>query len=227
MKYLLIILCSSYMLQAVEFYFDKAPSKVLRKDLKTVRAFDKLAYEISEAEAAKPIDVAEVYNYIWTHREHAEDYTRLKIDTVGTVGYRTPRGETNNNALINEENYNYYKIGLAATYNLYDGKTAKDIQNKKLEYRSKIITIVEKYSTCKAETTALNLTLKLKRLEQIRSKVMVKTAQKYLDERLKVIEELLKLRIDLNKKQIICRASKLHLLALVQPAAQKDLESLL
>jgi len=226
-KLLLLVSMTSLILASSGTYIDNTPSKITLKDLKHVKKFDKLAYNLAEEEEMPKINITNIVNYIWRNRLHIEDYTRLKLDTLGTLGYRTPRGSTDNSALVSDENYNYYKVGLALTYNLYDGKTSKDIQNQKLTYRTNIINEVQKYTTCKNDLQEIKIKLKMKRLEQIRSKIMVKTAQKYLDDRLKIIENIMQLKINKNKKADTCNVTKLRLLNMVTPSAKNGLKDLL
>jgi len=223
-KLSMILIASSIILNA---NFDNKPRTITKEDLQTMKQFEKLAYNMAENENASHVDISRVYNFIWRNRVHADDYTRLKIDGIGTLGYRTPKGGDDNTALISEENYNYYKVGFALTYNLYDGKTSKDIQNKKLEYRTKLLTIVEKYATAKEVLHKLKSELDFKRLEQIRSKVLVKTAQKYLDDRIKIIKEILDLNNKIKEKKINLSSLHLQLLNLVSANKINELKELL
>ena len=202
--------------------YDNKPKTITNEDLKTMQQFEKLAYDMAENENTTDLNISRIYSFIWRNRVHADDYTRLKIDGIGTLGYRTPKGGDDNTALISEENYNYYKFGFALTYNLYDGKTTKDIQNKKLEYKAKLLTIIEKYATTKEMYRKLKTELNFKRLQQIRSKVLVKTAQKYLDERIKIIKEILDINNKLKNTKINLSAIYLQLLNLV-PATKRTL----
>jgi len=88
-------------------YIDLKPSKITIQDLKTVKEFDNLAYKLAEEQEFKNINMGKTISYIMRNKRHKTNYTRLKIDGLGEIGYRTARGGTDNSELINHKDYNY------------------------------------------------------------------------------------------------------------------------
>ena len=226
-KLLLMTAFITSVLNAEAKFKDNNASKITREDLKIMLNFENSSMKIAENVNLNNLNINEVSNFIWRNRRRIISYKRWKVDALGTAGYRTAKGGQNNSALINNNNYNYYKIGLQATYNLYDGKTLKDINNQKVDAHSKIIASVSDYANCKNELKELKIKLELERLEQIRMKLQVKTAQKYLDARIKVIENIMQFNISIQKKETMCDGKRLNILNLVTVQARNNLKDML
>ena len=210
-----------------DIYFDRDPSKVTVEDLEAIESFDENALGVAERDLDKQVDPAKISNFIWRHRAFQDDFTRLSIDLEGEGGRRTARFDVNVDGSLFPNEYNYYRVGVNLKYNIYDDKTTKELHNKMLDYKSKIITAVQKYAKEKENLYILKEELELERLKQLRVKVMVKTAQKYLDERLKNIEAIMKIRHKILESHTSLETQKLELLNMVNTQFQKSLEELL
>jgi len=226
MKKYILFSCLAVTLNAD--YKDTKPNTITKEDLKIIKNFDIEINNIAEHKTNDKININEVVNYIYRNRRHIEDFTRLKIDALGTLGYRTARGGIDSGAtLVSTDNYNYYKIGVALTYNIFDEKTTKQIKNEKLKYKDTLILLVQKYASAKNKVQNLKNEIELDRLKQIRLKLMVKTAQKYLDERIQILTKLLQDRETLTEQTIILQTTKEQLLNLVTNSAKSKLKEIL
>jgi hypothetical protein len=109
------------------------------------------------------------------------EYTKVKITTDLKTGYG--RGD-----LLSDDKY--YKAYLAISYDIYDPKTDKDINNKKIDYNLNLLTKIKEYSkayiACKEEEQKLEF-LKIK---QHLLKAEYKTAIKYRDDYIKLLKDL-------------------------------------
>jgi len=235
---ILIFLLNAIVLSAEDkktTYFDKSPTSITKGDLKIIRVFDRLAYEIAEYEPPRPLKIEIIVEFILKNKSIVHDYSKITAHLVGSFGRRTKRtgsteGDyeegTDSDSFFPDE-FNYYRAGVAVKYPLYDEKMTKEIKNKKIEYKAKIITMVEKFAKSNETYKILSHELKYLRLNQIRDKAMQKTAQKYLDERLKTIKAIMDTRNKMSEARISRDSMKLQLLNLVLKASQKELPKLL
>ena len=210
-----------------DIYIDKNPSKITLEDLKIIEQFDKNAMDIAERGLKEQVNPLVISNYIWKHRAFQDDYTRLTVDLEGESGRRTARYDAVVGDSLFPNEYNYYKAGVNIKYNIYDDKTSKELNNNMLDYKSKIILAVQLYAKEKEAIYILNEQLELERLKQLRMKVMVMTAQKYLDDRIKNIEALMTLRHKILETRTVLEIKKLELLNMVQEKFKNSLEQLL
>ena len=173
---------------AVDNYFDKNASSITNYDLKLMQEFDKLAYDLSDIEL-KSLDIKPIFGFIKLHKKYIVDYSLVKIDLAGSVGV-----DNYDYVSDQERDKNYQKASIKLTYPLYDPKSKKDIKNKKLEYNFKILDQLNKYTKLRDKFIALKRELKFNRLIQIKEKLQVKKGMKYLEDKLKTIEKILKLQ---------------------------------
>jgi len=200
---------------------DKNASSVTKYDLELMHEFDNLAYDLSDVKL-KSLNINKIYSFIIKYKSYIIDYNLLTIDFkvgMGTDDYDYVSDR--------ERDKNYKNISVNLVYPIYDNKIKKEIKNKKLEYKFKILDEINKYSKLRDKLIGLERELKFKRLIQIREKLQVKKAIKYLDDKLKTIEYILKLQNDiLNTKSNIISA-KLRLLNYVKPSFREKLKELL
>ena len=176
-------------------YFDKNSSSITNYDLKLMQEFDKLAYSLSDKEL-KSLEIEPIFNYIQLHKIYIIDYSLLKVNFLGSVGI-----DDYDYVSERERDKNYQKVSVQLTYPLYDPKTKKDINNKDLEYNFKILDQLNKYTKLRDKLIGLKRELHFTRLIQIKEKLQVKKGIKYLDDKLKTIETILKLQnniLDIN-----------------------------
>ncbi len=176
---------------AVDNYFDKNASTITNYDLKLMQEFDKLAYDLSDVDL-KTLDIKTIYNYIRMHKSYITDYSLAKVDFKASTGI-----DDYDYVNDNERDKNYKKTSIQLTYPLFDQRSRKDIKNKKIEYNFKILDEINKYTKLRDSLVAIIRELKFNRLVQIKEKLQVKKGIKYLDDKLKTIEKILKLQNDI------------------------------
>jgi hypothetical protein len=206
---------------AVDNYFDKNASTITNYDLKLMEEFDKLAYDLSDVEL-KSLDIKTIYNYIRTHKSYITDYSLAKVDFKASAGI-----DDYDYAVDRERDKNYKKTSIQLTYPLFDQKSRKDIKNKKIEYNFKILDELNKYTKLRDSLVAIIRELKFNRLIQIKEKLQVKKGIKYLDDKLKTIEKILKLQNDILDIKSNLIISETTLLNYVKPNARAKLKELL
>ena len=146
-------------------FYDKNSSSVTDYDLKLMQKFDSLAYELSDTKL-ESLDIQPIYQFMYLHKRLIIDYSLLQIDFKASAGIDDYDYEADR-----ERDKDYKKVGITLTYPLYDKKTIKDIKNKKLDFRFKILDEIKKYSILRDKKIALNRELKFNRLIQIKEKL--------------------------------------------------------
>ena len=201
-------------------YFDKHASSVTNYDLKLMQEFDKLAYDLSDVEL-KSLDIKTIYNYIKVHKSYITDYSLAKIDFKVSAGI-----DDYDYVADKERDKNYKKTSIQLTYPLFDQKSRKDIKNKKLEFNFKILSEINKYSKLRDDLVATRRELKFNRLIQIKEKLQVKKGIKYLDDKLKTIERILKLQNDILSIKSNLLVAEATLLNYIKPNYRKKLKEM-
>jgi len=218
LKYILIFLFFSQFSFSSDF-FDKNASKITTFDLQLMQEFDNLVYYSSDVEL-KTLDVDAIYNFIKKHKNYITDYSLAKIDFQAGFGI-------NSNLENNNQDKNYQQAIIKFTYPIFDQKSKKEIQNKKIEFNLKLLNTIKEYINLKDSLTAKKRELKFFRLVQIKEKLQVKKGIKYLDEKLKTIEKILILQnkiLDIKSNLAIAKAT---LLNYVKPDYREKLKEML
>jgi hypothetical protein len=229
----LIIILSLSTLLFANSYKDHDPMNIT--NLSELKKLDKLAYELVEEDHVNTIETSKVFRYILEHKSYILGYSLLKVNARAKVGNRTRRAAlegtdediTNINSSGFPDDYNYYDVGLALTYPLYDEKTSKHINNETVIYKSKLLDIIKEYQEELASHTNLEDRREYYRLLQLRAKARQKTGQIYLDERLVVMEKILNVNEKLRSSKIAIAGMKMILLNYVKDAYQEELEKML
>jgi len=201
-------------------YYDKNSSSVTKYDLELMQEFDKLVYELSDKEP-KSLDINAIYKFIKIHKKYITDYSLAKVNLTASTGIDS--SYTNDSDRKRE----YSKVGIQLTYPIFDPKSNKDMQNKKLEYNFKILDEIKQYVKLRNQLIAKQRELKFNRLIQIKQKLQVKKAVIYLNEKLKTIEQILNLQNDILDIKSNLQISKTTLLNYVKDSYKKQLEELL
>lgn len=186
-----------------------------------MQEFDKLAYSLSDVKL-KELDIKKIYNFIKLNKKYIIDYSLMTINLTASAGVDDYDYESDR-----ERDKDYKKIGIQLKYPLYDNKIRKNIKNKELEYHSKILNQINKYTKLRDKLIALKRELQFKRLLQIREKLQVKNGIKYLDERLKTLEKILTLQNNILETKSNLEVNKFILLNFVKDNYKKDLEKIL
>ena len=229
----LIIILSLSTLLVANNYKDSDPMKIT--NLTELKKLDKLAYELVEEDHVKTIDTSKVFRYILEHKSYILGYSLLKVNARAKLGNRTRRAAlegtdediTNINSSGFPDDYNYYDVGVALTYPLYDEKTSKTINNETVIYKSKLLDIIKEYQEELATHANLEDRREYYRLLQLRAKARQKTGQIYLDERLAIMEKILNINEKLRASEIAVAGMKMILLNYVKDAYQDELEKML
>jgi hypothetical protein len=232
---LILLLSLSIFLFADEVISFKDNDPMNITNISELKKLDKLAYELVEDTHTNTIDTSKVFRFILQHKSHILGYSFLKVNARGKIGTRTRRASlegsdediTNINSAGFPDDYNYYDVGVAVTYPLYDEKTAKSINNETVLYKAKLLDIIKNYQESLAENTNLVDRREYYRLLQLRAKARQKTGQIYLDERLEIMEKILELNERLRTNKITLDGMKLILLNYVQDPYQNELEKML
>jgi len=218
-------------------YKDEDPANIT--NLEELKKLDSLAYNLADnladEEHIKKIETKKIFDFILKHKSYILGYSLLKVTAQGQIGRRTKRAtdETDDetggdiNSMGFPDDFNYYRVGVAVSYPLYDEKTSKKINNDMVEYKAKLLDIIKEYQTVIAESINLKEKLEYYRLLQLRAKARQKTGQIYLDERLKVIEKILEINENIRTKEIEASNMKMILLNYVKDEYQSELEKML
>lgn len=216
LKYVSIFLIFSQFSFSDDF-FDKNASKITAFDLQLMQEFDELIYYSSDVKL-KTLDVDAIYNFIKKHKSYISDYSLAKIDFQAGVGI---------NSNIENNNQNYQQAIIKFTYPLFDQKSRKEIQNKKIEFNLKILNKIKEYASLRDSLISKRRELKFFRLVQIKEKLQVKKGIKYLDEKLKTIEKILILQNDILHIKSNLAIAKATLLNYVKSDYREKLKELL
>lgn len=187
----LIVLIALIVPGVANDFIDKNASTITKEDMQLMKEFDTLAYSISD-EDLKPLDINSIYSFIKQNKSYITDYDLLQIDFKASTGI-----DDYDYVNETERDKEYKKASIELVYPLYDTKSRKDIKNKKQEYNFKILDELKKYSNLRDKKLGLKRELKFNRLIQIKEKLQVKKGVKYLDDKLKTIEKILKLQNDI------------------------------
>lgn len=202
-------------------FIDKNASTITNEDLNLMKEFDTLAYSISD-EDLKPLDINAIYSFIKVNKSYITDYDLLQIDFKASTGI-----DDYDYVNETERDKEYKKASIELTYPLYDTKSRKDIKNKKLEYNFKILDELKKYSNLRDKKLGLQRELKFNRLIQIKEKLQVKKGVKYLDDKLKTIEKILKLQNDILEVNTDLIISEKNVLNYVKKSVRDRLKEML
>ena len=220
-KYLISILLvlNSYILAKYE---DSSPSKTTLDDLKILNNFENLLYSktyISLNECKQN----EIINLIYQNKEEEFDYNRLVVKLNGQIN--------NEERFANEDgtiqDRDKASIQLKATYPIFDKRTDIEIKKKKIEFKNKLITDVSKYCTLKNELHIIEDEVELLNLKQLRAKAREDAGQIYLDDRITLIEEIIKKKNEFSKASIELNTIKLQLINKIKISQENRLKGLL
>jgi hypothetical protein len=203
-------------------YEDSTPERTTHQDLEILQDFKKLMYNKTKFNH-KECNQEEIIEFIYINKIEEFDYNKLLIKINGQI---------NNNENLSDEDGTYRdrdraSIQLAATYPIFDKKTDNEINKKKLSYKNTLIEEVEKYCNSKNKIQIINHEIDLLNLKQIRAKTREDTGQIYLDDRIILIEEIIKKKNELSTTTIEFQSMKLKLINKVKESSIIHLKELL
>lgn len=217
----LIVLIALIVPGVANDFIDKNASTITKEDMQLMKEFDTLAYSISD-EDLKPLDINSIYSFIKQNKSYITDYDLLQIDFKASTGI-----DDYDYVNETERDKEYKKASIELVYPLYDTKSRKDIKNKKQEYNFKILDELKKYSNLRDKKLGLKRELKFNRLIQIKEKLQVKKGVKYLDDKLKTIEKILKLQNDILEVNTDLIISEKNVLNYVKKSVRDRLKEML
>lgn len=221
MRYFLILFVLFSFVYANDF-IDKNASSVTKQDLELMKEFDNLAYDLSDEEL-KPLDITAIYNFIKLHKEYITDYSLATVDFKASAGIDNYDYENSTYKRDKE----FQRASISLNYPIFDEKTRKDIKNKKMEYKFKILDEIKKYVNLRDKFIGYKRELKFNRLVQIKEKLQVKKGVKYLDDKLKTIEKILDLQNKILEVKSELVISESNLLNYVKNPYREKLKELL
>lgn len=203
-------------------YEDSTPERTTHQDLEILQDFKKLMYNKTKI-SSNECDQEKIIEFIYINKIEEFDYNKLLIKINGQI---------NNNESFHDEDGTYRdrdraSIQLAATYPIFDKKTDNEINKKKLTYKNTLIDEVSKYCNLKNDIQIINHEIDLLNLKQIRAKAREDTGQIYLDDRITLIEEIIKKKNELSTTTIEFQSMKLKLINKVKESSIIHLKELL
>ena len=205
MKLLIIMLTIS--LSFAENYIDLAPDKITKRDLEIIKNLDQDSYKIAERKIKLP-NIEKIYNFIVKHKIIKDQLEKLTVDLKTDLGTRS-------------------RAYVSLNYKILDRKREREIKKKILEQNQSILQKIESYLNTIIEVNNLKEKLEFLRLRQIAVKAEYLTAVKYRDQRLDLLEEIQKTKIDLQKAKLKRESLKIYLLNLVDQNSRSELKGLL
>ena len=128
---------------------DKAPNTITKEDILLLQDYAPTVYKTIQ-KVPKEKKIATAVAFLMDKMVYRVDYNKLKIEAVATTGRRTARGSEEGTITgIFPSDFNYYNVGLQATYPLLDDKEKREIQKKKIDFRMAIVDDVKKYFEAK------------------------------------------------------------------------------
>jgi hypothetical protein len=209
---------------------DAKPSSVTFPDLAMLQQFENLEYNLADDESVKELDVSEIFNFIKLHKTKTIEYSKIKVNLFARGGSKTGLGGEDTEfapSNVADRSYPFYRAGISATYPLYDAQLDKQIHNDKLDYNLKLLQKIEDYAQSVERKRILDKKLEYLRLNERRYKAMQHAGVAYLNDRLKVIDQLFTISEQIRILKVKISSYKMQLLQSVKPAYQKQLERLL
>lgn len=183
---------------------DKAPATITKEDILLIQDFAPTVYKTVK-KVPKEKKIATAVAFLLERMAYRVDYNKLKIEAIANTGRRTARGsEEGTNTGVFPSDFNYYNVGLQATYPLLDDKEKREIQKKKIDFRMAIVDDVRKYFEAENEEHATATIVEVTELKLIRAKARATEGIIALDERITLMEKL----AELNAKQATARVEK-------------------
>ena len=221
-KYLIsiLIVLNSFLLAKYE---DISPDKTTHEDLKILKNFEKLIYKSTNISTNNECAQEKIVNFIYRNKIEEFDYNKLLVN----LNTQVSSSDTLNDVDGTYRDRDRASIQLAATYPLYDNKTDIEIKKKKVKYKSDLISEVSKYCDLKNKLFITEHEINLLNLKQLRAKAREDTGQIYLDDRIILIEEIIKKKNELSTTTIEFQSMKLKLINKVKESSITHLKELL
>jgi len=170
----------------LSFAYD--PTKITESDLKLLKQFDKLAYEITTLDQEKNIKES---LYQKASICIKKDSWLDKVKIYAKINAKTP-----------SESENAFSAGVTLQYNIFDLKEAKNAKYDYIQKKQKIFDLINSYLLTKESIRQIKLEIKYYLLKEVRLKARQKSGIINLDERLKNLEKIMQLKEKLQNQRI-------------------------
>ena len=215
----IFIVLNSYL---IANYEDNSPQKTTHEDLEILQNFKKLVYDKTKSSEIL-CNQETIIDFIYSNKSEIFDYNKVLLNLVGQIN--STNGILDSDGIYKDRDR--ASIGLVATYPIFDERTDLEIKKKELTYKNSLIDDVAKYCNSKNKIELLTQDIELLNLKQIRAKVREDTGQIYLDDRIKLIEDIITKKNELTNTTIEFQSMKLKLINKVKENSIKHLKELL
>ena len=164
------------------------PTKITKDDLKLLKQFDKLAYEITTKDNQKGIKESLYQKASFCIKKHSW-LDRVKI--YAKLDAKTPSNDENT-----------LSAGVTIQYNIFDLKEAKNAKEDYINKKQKLFDLINNYLLTKESIKQLQLEIKYYLLKEVRLKARQKSGIINLDDRLKNLEKIMQLKEKLQNQRI-------------------------
>jgi len=198
---------------------DAHPDKVTREDLEILKSFEKRIYMKTKVIGQKEATFNEILSYITKHKL-AKKPSGLQVELQGSAGLKNYTG------LENSERA-FYQAGILLRYKVIDKKEENDLKLKQMKLDQEIAQNVALYFKTKNDLNALIKKLEMLRLIDRRLKVRVRSGIENLDDRLKVLQQILDTNDKINEERVNLFKLKALLVTYVEDDAKDKLREML
>jgi len=218
-KFNFIIFLFSFSLLANDYN----PQKVTQNDLEILQSFEKKAYDLTLKKQNYEEIILKTISFIQNNNHYNSIIeTKWQLDFIAEAKVGTFDEYNQRNNQKHREH-----IGFQATYPIFDTKEKREHIQMKLKRNSDFIKDITNYFDLMREYHSLLKKEEFFRLKELREKVRQKNAIINLDNRLKTIEQLIKIQDDIDKILIQILKIQQSLLILVPQNKQDELKKLL
>lgn len=168
----------------------EASETITKEDILLLQDFAPTVYKKAK-ETPKEQKIARALRFLLEKMTFRIDYQKLKIEAVATTGRRTAKGsEEGTNTGIFPSDFNYYNVGLKATYPLLDDKEKREIEKAKISFKMSVIDDLKEFMKARAEEHAESKTIEILELKLTRAKARTMEGIIALDDRIAIMEKL-------------------------------------
>jgi len=200
-------------------YENIKPSRITKNDLNITKNFENIANKIINKEP-KQINIQKIYQTIIKHSK-----LKYKVNNLKLYATATARRQVYSEAEQQEPTSAF--IGITAKYNLLDDKEKRDIQKQNITLKQQIINDINNFAQNKEQIQNDKQKLELLKLKNIRAKTRQKAGIINLDDRIKIIDDILKIKQNIRENEQKETILKLKLLNYVKDEYQIKLKRLL
>jgi hypothetical protein len=200
-------------------YPNNNPKQLTKNDLNITRNFEVLANKIINKKPKK-LNISKIYQTIIQYSK-----LKYKVNNLKLYATATARKQVYNSADTQEPTSAF--IAITAKYNLLDDKEQRDIKKQNIILKQQIINDINNYINNLEDIENDYQELELLELKNIRAKTRQKAGIINLDDRIKIIDNILKIKQEIREKEQKKEILKLKLLSYVKDEFRNKIERLL